>query len=398
MSKRRRNLQRNMALGAFLLLCLGTLTVLTFRLGALTLKEQVTWTAYFGVDSTVKKDADVYVAGTRVGRVVAVRLLPDEELAPGRYVKVELSVRKDLRIWEDASVIMQSRGLLGRSVLELDRGTPGKRALTPETPLPGRMAGDPFDSLNGLIDENRANISQITSDLAEVTGRIRRAEGTVGRLLGDEELYRKIEGIVDDVRSITSAAASEETTLGRLIRDRTLYDRLLSGVTNLEEITGQIRSGKGLVGQLIYDEGVAKDARELIAHARGIARALDAGEGTLGKLLHDPSLHDAALDGVRAIRAIAVRLEGGEGSLGRLLADDGRIYANIEALTDNLRAVSEDVRAGRGSLGLLLKDETLYREAQRMIESFRETGEVARENAPLASLISFTSLFFNVLN
>jgi hypothetical protein len=33
-----------------------------------------------------------------------------------------------------------------------------------------------------------------------------------------------------------------------------------------------------------------------------------------------------------------------------------------------------------------------------MLQTFRETGDVARENAPLTSLVSFSSLFFNVLN
>jgi hypothetical protein len=101
---------------------------------------------------------------------------------------------------------------------------------------------------------------------------------------------------------------------------------------------------------------------------------------------------------VNALRNIAVRLDSGSGSLARLLADDGEIFENIRVLAANLRSTSDDLRAGKGSLGLLLKDDSAYRELQRMLESFRETGEVARENAPLASLVSFTSLFFNVLN
>jgi phospholipid/cholesterol/gamma-HCH transport system substrate-binding protein len=398
MSKKRRNLQRNVALGAFILACLTILTVLTFRLGGLGFVEQTRWTAYFGADSTVKKDADVFAAGTKVGRVERVRLVPDDQLAPGRYVQVDMLIRTDLTLWEDATVNMRSRGILGRAILEIDRGTPGTRKLNPDTPLPGRMAGDPFEALNGLIDDNRANISRITGDLAEVTGRLRRGEGSMGRIFGDDSLYRKFDRVADGLGEIVDKAQSPESSVGALLESRALYDRVLSAVSRVDEIATQIRSGKGTVGRLMYDEEVAGDLKDLVARVKSIARAIDEGEGTLGKLVHDDELHASLAEGVSALRNIAVRLDSGSGSMARLLADDGEIFENIRVLAANLRATSDDLRAGKGSLGLLLKDDSAYRELQRMLESFRETGEVARENAPLASLVSFTSLFFNVLN
>jgi phospholipid/cholesterol/gamma-HCH transport system substrate-binding protein len=387
-----------MVLGGFVLGCLTVLTVLTFRLGGFRFVDQDRWTVYFGEDSTVKKDADVFAAGTKVGRVERVRLVPDDQLAPGRYVQVDMLIRKDLTIWEDATVNMRSRGILGRAILELDRGTPGKRTLTPDTPLRGRMAGDPFEALNNLLDENRDNVGRITSDLAEVTGRLRRGEGSIGKILADDGLYRKVDRIADGLGDVVDRARSPESSLGALLDDRALYDRVLSAVSRIDEIATQIRSGKGVVGRLMYDDDAAQDLKDVVARLRSIAKAIDEGEGTIGKLVHDDDLHAALVEGVSALRNVAVRLDSGKGSLARFLADDGAIYENVRVATEDLRVMLDDVRAGKGSLGLLLKDESAYRELQRMLESFRETGEVARENAPLASLVSFTSLFFNVLN
>ncbi|HEX5137255.1 MAG TPA: MlaD family protein [Planctomycetota bacterium] len=398
MSRRRRNIQRNMVLGGFVLASLAVLTFLTFRLGGLGFVEQKRWTAYFGDDSTVKKDADIFTAGTKIGRVERVTLVPDPELAPGHYVQVDMLIRADLKIWEDASVIMRSRGILGRAILELERGTPGKRELTPDTPLRGVMAGDPFEALNSLIDENRGNIGRITSDLAQVTGRLSRGEGSIGRILADDGLYRKIDRIAEGLGDVVDRARSPESSFGALLDDRALYDRVLSAVSRIDEIATQIRSGKGTVGHLMYDDDVARDLKDIIARVRGITKAIDEGEGTIGKLVHDDDLHAALVEAVSALRNVAVRLDTGNGSLSRLLADDGQIYENVRVATEDLRVMLDDVRAGKGSLGLLLKDDSAYRELQRMLESFRETGEVARENAPLASLVSFTSLFFNVLN
>jgi hypothetical protein len=398
MSKRRRNFRRNLILGGFVLASLGTLTALTFRLGAIGFVEMQTWTAYFGANSTVKKDADVFVAGTKVGRVVHVALVPDEEIEPGHVVEVDLLIRKDLKLWEGASIVMRSEGILGRAVLEINRGSRDKPALTPDTPLRGVMAGDPFEALNSLIEDNRTNIGQITSDLAEVTGRLRRGEGSVGRIFGDDALYRKVDRIADGLGDIVDRARSPESTFGALLEDRALYDRVLSAVSRLDDIATQIRSGKGTFGRLMYDEDVAKDLTEIVARVRSVTQAIDEGKGTLGKLVHDDELHAALVEGVNALRNIAVRMDTGKGSISRLLADDGAVYDNIRVATEDLRVLLDDLRAGKGSLGLLLRDDSAYRELQRMLESFRETGEVARENAPLASLVSFTSLFFNVLN
>lgn len=398
MSKRRRNLQRNLVLGAFILGCLAVLTFLTFRLGGFKFVEQLQWTAYFGEDSTVKKDADIFAAGTKVGRVARVTLVPDDQIAPGHYVQVDMLIRADLKIWEDATVNMRSRGILGRAILELDRGTPGKRELTPDTPLRGRMAGDPFEALNTLIDENRKNVERITSDVADLTGRVRRGEGNLGRLFGDDALYRKIERIADGLAEIVDRAKSPDSAFGALLESRELHDRLLSTVSRIDEIATQIRSGKGPIGRAIYDEEVADDLKATIAHVRGIARAIDEGKGTIGKLLHDDEMHAAASEALDALRNILVKIDTGKGSVSRLLADDGELYDNLRVASEDVRAILDDLRAGKGSLGLLLKDDRAYRELERTLESFRETGEVARENAPLASLVSFTSLFFNVLN
>ena len=399
MSKKRRNFQRNAVLGAFVLGCLALLAFLTLRLsGGLSLVEQNTWTAYFGADSTVKKDADVFVAGMKVGRVERVLLVPDDEIAPGRYVQVDMVIRKDIVLWEDASINMRSKGILGRAILDLDRGTPGNRVLSSDTPLPGRMAGDPFEALNTLIDENRKNVALITADVADLTGRVRRGEGNLGRLFGDDALYRKIERIADGLADIVEKAKSPDSAFGALLESRELHDRFLSTVSRIDEIATQIRSGKGPLGRAVYDEEVAGDLKDIIARVRSIARAIDEGKGTIGKLLHDDEMHVAASEALGALRNILVRIDSGKSSVSRLLSDDGELYDNLRVASEDVRVILDDLRAGKGSLGLLLKDDSAYRELQRTLESFRETGEVARENAPLASLVSFTSLFFNVLN
>jgi hypothetical protein len=87
----------------------------------------------------------------------------------------------------------------------------------------------------------------------------------------------------------------------------------------------------------------------------------------------------------------------GRGAVGLLLSDAEtrqHLSETIQFLHNRMGALDR----GEGTLGLLLTDDGAYKELMRMLESFRESGEIARENAPLSSLVSFTSLFFDVLN
>ena len=101
-----------------------------------------------------------------------------------------------------------------------------------------------------------------------------------------------------------------------------------------------------------------------------LAQDLRQGRGTIGKLLKSEEAYDDFRSVVRDLR---------------------RSAANIEAIT-------LQVREGRGSLGRLIMDDTVVTDLEVMLSGFREAGEVARENAPLASLVTFTTFIFNVLN
>ncbi|MHC4547156.1 MAG: MlaD family protein [Planctomycetota bacterium] len=395
----KRNTRRHVNLGIFLIGSLTLLVVLSLYLTNVGL-NRVAWTAYFGDAFRVKAGSEVFTSGMKVGVVSEVDLVPPAEMTEGRHVRVVLQIREDLVLWEGAAVYLTTRGLLGRSVLELQRGDPGKKQLRPETSLPGRITPGLFEDLAGLVADSRDNITQITTGLAAVTERLRKGEGSAGRFFGpDDALYQKVEAIVEDVAEITSAAKSRENSFGRLLTDRgEVFDRVLDSIKSFQEVGAKIRSGEGPLGRLVYDDEIARDLKETVTRVRDRVRAIDKGEGSLGKLIVDDTLHDTLLEGVGALRDFAVRVQEGKGTFTRLLDDDGAIYENFRLFSEDLASVSADVRAGKGTLGKLLVDEGIYEELYTMLQTFRETGDVARENAPLTSLISFSSLFFNVLN
>ncbi|MHC4491387.1 MAG: MlaD family protein, partial [Planctomycetota bacterium] len=367
---------------------------------------RVTWTAYFGDAYRVKAGSEVYTSGMKVGVVDSVSLVPAAEMSKDRFVKVKLKIRKDVILWEGAVVSLGSRGLLGRSVLELYRGRPVDKdgnpvpRLRPETPLRGIIAPGLFDDLAGFVKDNRANFTAAVASLQKVAARLEKGEGTAGRFFGpDDELYQKVDRVIDDVGTLVSVTKAQENSVGRLLFDRgTLFDDVSGAAADLKAATARMDRGEGPLGVLLKNDEVAQQLKDIVGMVTDRMRSIERGEGSLGKLIVKDEIYDRLFTGVGALSDFAVRLQEGKGTVSQLLDDDGAIYANIARMSDNLALVTDDVRAGRGTLGKLLADEGIYEELMTMLQTFRETGDVARENAPLTSLVSFSALFFNVLN
>ena len=342
----------------------------------------------------------------KVGVVDSVGLVAPAEMSKDRFVRVKLKIRKDVVLWEGAIVSLGSRGLLGRSVLELYRGRPFDEngnpvpRLRPETPLRGIIAPGLFDDLSDFVKDNRDNFTKAVASLQEVARRLEEGEGTAGRFFGpDDELYQKVDKIIDDVGTIVSVTKAQENSVGRLLFDNgKLYRDISGAAADLKAATAKVGRGEGPLGVLVSNDEVAQQLKDFVGMVTDRMRSIERGEGSLGKLIVKDEMYDRLFTGVGALSDFAVRLQEGRGTVSQLLDDDGAIYANFRRMSDNLALVTDDVRAGRGTLGKLLADEGIYEELMTMLQTFRETGDVARENAPLTSLVSFSSLFFNVLN
>ncbi|MEM8884030.1 MAG: MlaD family protein [Planctomycetota bacterium] len=387
----------NWILGLFVVSALGLLTVATLWLANIPITPHATWTVYLGEESMLQEGAEVISSGIKVGNVRNVETVPDAQLKPGRYVKAELSIRENITLWEGAEVRLVDRGLIGGFVVVLHRGKPGSRLLSPDTELVGRRTSGVVQELTALLQENRPQVNKVLVDLAAITTRVRTGEGTLGRLINDPSVYDNFAETAANAARLSAELAGPDSTLGRLARSPEIYDNFTATLKSVRNVVSQVESGKGTLGAILMDDRIAEDVRQTTGTIRALVEGIRQGDGTLGLILQDPELRDNFLATIRGARELMDRVGKGGGTL-ELLLTDREIYDNIQATTVNLREVSADINQGRGSLGLLLKDESLYREATRLFESFREAGEIARENAPIASLVSFTSLFFSALN
>ena len=299
------NAQQTARVGLFFLLGLA-LTWVTFETlsgGKLFRKEGYTLVAGFQSLKELKSGDEVRMAGVKVGVVEHTRLDPVKQRA-----EAVLRINPDARIPDDAVGTIAMAGLIGTNYISIDFGTPGAPALpaggelkTRSTPdfntvmadlgnlgekLQGTLGklGDSlggsdkgpglFQKLDRLVTDNQEKISVTMSNLQDITTKLNKGDGTLGKLINDPALHDELLAAVQDVKG----AATNAKNL----------------MSNAQAIVDQIKSGQGTIGTLVFDDQAGNDLKATLANIRLVSDKIAQGQGTLGKLINDDGLYQSA--------------------------------------------------------------------------------------------------------
>jgi len=165
----------------------------------------------------VTEDAPVRLAGVHVGEVKTIDIYYDDENGKTR-VRLDIWVKSNVRIEEDAVARINTLGLLGEQYLEISPGTVD-RFLEEGDTLVGR------NPLNVGVQMDR--MGELVGSAAEIFKRAENGEGTLGKLLSDDELY-------EDLRIIFGRLRDGEGTLGKLLVEEKIYDDLEDFVSDIK--------------------------------------------------------------------------------------------------------------------------------------------------------------------
>lgn len=311
------NAQQTARVGLFFLLGLALVWVTfeTLSDGKIFKDRGYTIVAGFEDLRELKLGDEVRMAGVKIGSVELTRLA-------GRRAEAVLRIDPGVQIAGDASATIVMSGLIGNNYIGIDLGTrgaaplqPGAEIHTTVTPdlnaimsqlgnlgskLDGALGsigdalkgkdGQPglFQRLDTLVGENGEKFTATVSNLQEISTKINKGEGTIGKLVNDPKLHDDLVATVDEIK----AAATQAKTI----------------MTNAQSIVDEVKSGKGALGVLVYDETTASDIKASVKNVRAMSDKIARGEGTLGKLINDDSLFteakgtlkkaDRALDGL----------------------------------------------------------------------------------------------------
>jgi phospholipid/cholesterol/gamma-HCH transport system substrate-binding protein len=211
--------------------------------------------AFFNDIQGLRSGATVRLSGIDVGSVESVKIVSD---TTGR-VEVIMSIREDVKqfIRTDTRASIETEGLVGNKVVVLQIGS----SLTDRVREGGTIQSKEPIGFAQVIEETQgimAYTKEITKDLSEIVARVNRGEGSIGKLLVDEQLYK-------DAASLTKRADSSLQQITLEINEMTeLFDKLGKGVetvvgninavvTDLDTIIGGVKQGKGMLGSMLVE-------------------------------------------------------------------------------------------------------------------------------------------------
>lgn len=243
----------------------------------------------------------VRVAGVQVGKVQSISL-------EGGRARVDIRVDDNVQLPEDSVASVGMGSVLGGNYIEVRYGKSATmlgrdgrlrtEASTDITTVLTRVSDfvtsaeglindnkgkiDTFlTNANSLLEENRTKVGNLITNLEEVSVKLNKGEGTLGKLINDASIHKELEGAIGDVRTaiadIKSASASAKEGFG-----------------DLQEVASKIRKGEGTLGQLVMDDKIGKDIEAAIANFKGFSEKFNNENGTLQKLLSDDSIYKDA--------------------------------------------------------------------------------------------------------
>lgn len=249
----------NAKLGIFIFLGSTLLVILIFLLGN---KDQLftstfTIKAYFKNTEGLRNGASVRFGGIDIGAVKSIKIIAD---TTGR-VEVSMRVKEDVKrfIKKDSRASIETEGLVGNKVVMISMGTPNADEIMEGGTI---LSKEPL-SFSDIVYETQgimAYTKEMTKNLSEIVYKVNQGEGTIGRILNDDELYKAATNLTNTAdKNLNSITSDMREVLA-------LFDNLGKGVedvvANVNKIVGRVDTvlagvseGKGLLGSLVSEKG-----------------------------------------------------------------------------------------------------------------------------------------------
>jgi phospholipid/cholesterol/gamma-HCH transport system substrate-binding protein len=318
MSRRKRSDAFSEAIvGLFMIAVLALLVYFTIVISGVDVlkgRQKVIARVAFTSVGGLKDHDNVMYRGTKVGGVDGIDITPSNLI-----VRIEIDESVVLR--ESYSIAVCSLSMLGGQFLKIDEGEGEIVSLTDgilrgETPTDwmqdvSRIA----KNLNELTSSEHiktiiTNIEAASASAKEIARRLEEGEGTLGKLLSqDNAFYSDATNAVADARRTLANAAeisdrikAGEGTVGKLLSsDAALYDDLKESVAAFKKACEQVKLPENMDKEVAE---IMEGAKDLVANLTEVSEKLKNGEGTLGKLTTDAAMYDELQGLIKDVRQV----------------------------------------------------------------------------------------------
>lgn len=330
--------------GVMAFVALAILFLLVFLLTgnkSLFSKEVVVYTL-LDDSSAITEGSAVRLNGILVGKIAKVGL--SGENVPNRIIKLDLSIDADKlgSIPTDSLAAVGAENLLGTKYINIKKG----KATT--TVQPGgeikSLGAREFQDLVNAAYPSLESLQKIVERVDNIVGMVEKGQGSIGKLLSDDELYQRLVSTVAEVQSITANLGSGRGTIGKLLNDDAIYEDLRTTLKKTDLLIDDLQAGKGSAGKLLKDPALYDESKQTIAELRKTIDGINRGEGTAGKLVKDEALYKNMNQLVTRLDSVVERLQSGQGTMGQLMVNP-QLYESMNGTMKEMNSFMKDFRA-----------------------------------------------------
>ncbi|HET6511267.1 MAG TPA: MlaD family protein [Candidatus Kapabacteria bacterium] len=245
-------------IGLFVILGFVVLFVFVFAIGSqdkmFNRKSEIY--AKFKTVSGLKSGAQVQYSGIPIGSVTDIAL-PDK---PTDSVRVTMKIiNKALHLVRANSLAtISTEGIIGDKIIVIEDGLGPAGAVGEGALVQGKSPKDYTQAIDTL-EEAVKNVNRIASEASLILQGLRNGEGSVGKLLTDDALYRDIHKLSVESQATMIAARGQVERVGAQVERVGVRVENLS--VEVDDIVSGIKRGEGSVGKLLKDEALYNDLR-----------------------------------------------------------------------------------------------------------------------------------------
>lgn len=245
-------------IGLFVIIGFAVLLVFIFAIGSqekmFNRKSEIY--ASFQTVSGLKSGAQVQYAGIPIGSVTDIRL----PRSPTDSVRITMKiVNNALHLVRANSVAtITTEGLIGDKLIMIEDGIGPASAVVEGNHIAGESPTD-YSKYVDTLESAINNVNRLTSEATLLLTGLRNGQGSIGKLLTDDALYRDIHKLSIESQATMIAARAQVERVGEQVHRVGVRVEDLS--TEVDDIVSGIKRGEGSVGKLLKDEALYNDLR-----------------------------------------------------------------------------------------------------------------------------------------
>jgi phospholipid/cholesterol/gamma-HCH transport system substrate-binding protein len=246
----------------------------------------------------LKEGNNVWYSGMKVGTVKQITLKGNELIE----VIMDVDEKAHPFIFKDASAKITSDGFVGNKIIVIGGGSERTGVIASGNYIKMVSAPGPEDML-AIMSQSNNNLLAITTDVLDITHKVKSGEGPVGKLVYDSNLALQMEHSLKTINEVAEASKgalanmqqfsarlnTQGSSLTNLLQDTLMFGQIKKTLVqlnravgrtedftvNLEKISGQLTAGDNTVNLLLNDPKSAQDIKMMIENLRAASIRLN---------------------------------------------------------------------------------------------------------------------------